>query len=67
VHFIPLHLQPYYQREFGYRPGDFPVAEDIYERSISLPIWPGMRTDQVNRVSEGLLSILDDARRPVEV
>jgi perosamine synthetase len=67
VHFIPLHLQPYYQREFGYRPGDFPIAEEIFERSISLPIWPGMTADQVNRVCEGLLSILDGARRPVEV
>ncbi len=41
VHFIPLHLHPHYQRRYGYRPGDFPVAEQIFERSISLPIWPG--------------------------
>ncbi len=48
VHFIPLHLHPHYQRRYGYKPGDFPVAERIFERSISLPIWPGMTTIQVD-------------------
>lgn len=67
VHFIPLHLHPYYQRAFGYRPGDFPVAERLYGRALSLPIWPGMTATQVTRVSATLLAILEDARRPVEV
>jgi perosamine synthetase len=67
VHFIPLHLHPYYQREYGYVPGDFPVAERLFERSISLPIWPGMSSEQVDRVAQTLLTICDAARRPVEV
>ncbi|HEX9609155.1 MAG TPA: DegT/DnrJ/EryC1/StrS family aminotransferase [Candidatus Limnocylindria bacterium] len=67
VHFIPLHLHPYYQRELGYRPGDFPVAEDLYERSISLPIWPDMTDGQVDRVAAALLEICQSAREPVEV
>jgi dTDP-4-amino-4,6-dideoxygalactose transaminase len=67
VHFIPLHLHPYYQRAFGYAPGDFPVAERLYERTISLPIWPGMQNAQVERVTSTLLTILDSARRPMEV
>jgi dTDP-4-amino-4,6-dideoxygalactose transaminase len=67
VHFIPLHLHPYYQRTYGYRPGDFPVAERLYEQALSLPIWPDMSTDQVDRVAGTLLTILDSARRPVEV
>ena len=67
VHFIPLHLHPYYQREFGYRAGDFPNAERLYERSISLPIWPGMTDSQIDRVAVTLLEILDAARRPVSV
>jgi perosamine synthetase len=67
VHFIPLHLHPYYQREFGYRPGDFPNSERLFERSISLPIWPGMTVAQVSRVTSTLLEILDAARRPIEV
>jgi perosamine synthetase len=38
VHFIPLHEHPWYRRTFGYRPGDLPVAHEVYARSISLPI-----------------------------
>jgi perosamine synthetase len=64
VHFIPLHLHPYYQRAFGYAPGDFPTAERIYEQSVSLPIWPDMTDAQVDRVASVLLEILDAARHP---
>jgi dTDP-4-amino-4,6-dideoxygalactose transaminase len=67
VHFIPLHLHPHYQRSYGYAPGDFPIAERLFERSISLPIWPGMTEAQIDRVSQTLLAIVDGARRPVEV
>ena len=67
VHFIPLHLHPHYQRTYGYKPGDFPVAESIFERSISLPIWPGMTETQVERVASTLLEICDAARRPAQV
>jgi perosamine synthetase len=67
VHFIPLHLHPYYQRTFGYRPGDFPVAERLFEQALSLPIWPGMTGNEVKRVPATLMTILEDARRPVEV
>ena len=67
VHFIPLHLHPWYQRELGYRAGDFPVAEALYERSISLPIWPDMTEAQVDRVAATLLEICQSARQPVQV
>lgn len=63
VHFIPLHLHPHYQRRYGYAPGDFPVAERIFERSVSLPIWPGMTDEQVDRVASTLLGILEAATR----
>jgi len=59
VHFIPLHLHPHYQQRNGYAPGDFPVAERHFERSISLPIWPDMTDAQVDRVGSTLLEILD--------
>ncbi|MFC1707132.1 DegT/DnrJ/EryC1/StrS family aminotransferase, partial [Planctomycetota bacterium] len=39
VHFIPLHLHPYYRRTYGYGPQDFPIALDCYQRSISLPLF----------------------------
>jgi perosamine synthetase len=42
VHFIPLHLHPFYRDEYHYRPQDFPHALDAYERLVSLPIYPSM-------------------------
>ena len=50
VHFIPLHLHPYYQQAFGYSKGDFPQAEDAYSRCVSLPIYPDMTNSEVERV-----------------
>jgi perosamine synthetase len=50
VHFIPLHLHPLYRERFGCRPGDFAHAEDAYSRAFSLPIFPDMRDDEVERV-----------------
>lgn len=63
VHFIPLHLHPYYRREWGYRPEDCPVATAEYERVISLPLWPGMSGDDIDRVVSGLEAILGPGRR----
>jgi perosamine synthetase len=45
VHYIPVHLHPYYRDRFGYRSGEYPVAEAAYEQLISLPMFHGM-TDQ---------------------
>ncbi len=50
VHFIPLHLMPYYQSRYGYRPEDFPAAMDNFLASFSLPIYPGLSAAQVERV-----------------
>jgi dTDP-4-amino-4,6-dideoxygalactose transaminase len=58
VHFIPIHLQPYYQKNFGYKKGDFPNAEWVYEREVSLPLFPGMREEDVMRVVKAVKEIL---------
>jgi perosamine synthetase len=42
VHYIPVHLHPYYRGQFGYRGGEYLAAEDAYQRLISLPIFHGM-------------------------
>lgn len=63
VHFIPLNLQPYYQRTWGYRPGEFPVAEDYFDRCISLPIYPGLTDEDVHQVIEALHDISRRFRR----
>ena len=57
VHYIPVHLHPYYQNKFGYSKGFCPVAEKMYERILSLPIWPGMTDKDVNQVIETTTSI----------
>jgi dTDP-4-amino-4,6-dideoxygalactose transaminase len=51
VHFIPLHLHPYYRRTYGYAAGDFPEAEHAYEHEISLPIYPGLTEEDIERVA----------------
>ncbi|MFH1749970.1 MAG: UDP-4-amino-4,6-dideoxy-N-acetyl-beta-L-altrosamine transaminase [bacterium] len=50
VHYIPLHFQPYFQKNFGYKKGDFPNTEKYYSRCITLPLFPKMTDQEVNRV-----------------
>jgi len=50
VHYIPAHLHPYYRERFGYRGGEYPVAEDAYERLISLPMFHAMSDQDVEDV-----------------
>jgi perosamine synthetase len=45
IHYVPVHLHPYYRERFGYKPGDFPLAEAASDQLISLPMFHGM-TDQ---------------------
>jgi perosamine synthetase len=57
VHYIPVHLQPYY-RALGFKPGDFPRAERFYEEEVSLPIYPLLDNEEAGAVAEALLSTL---------
>lgn len=50
VHYMPLHLHPYYMKAFGYEKGDFPRAEGYYDRAITLPIFPRMNEEDVQDV-----------------
>lgn len=63
VHFIPLHIHPYYRSAFGYRPESFPVANEVYLRSVSLPIYSAMTDDQVERVVDTVVSLVREYRR----
>jgi perosamine synthetase len=53
-YFLPIHLQPYMVERFGYRPGDYPVTEDLGERGLALPFSGVMNEDQVELVSRAL-------------
>lgn len=58
VHYVPVHLHPYYRDRFGYRRGDFPVAEAAHERLISLPIFHGMRERDVADVIRAVTKVV---------
>ena len=59
VHFIPIHLHPYYRDKYGFAPEDFPVAYREYQRIVSLPLHPGMKSSDVNDVIQATKEILD--------
>jgi dTDP-4-amino-4,6-dideoxygalactose transaminase len=63
VHFIPLHLHPYYQQVWGYRPGGFPNAEALFDQAISLPLYPGMSAADVDDVVAALTDVVRRHRR----
>jgi dTDP-4-amino-4,6-dideoxygalactose transaminase len=63
VHFIPLHLHPYYRDTFGYKPGDFPNASAVFERIVSLPIYPAMSESDVGKVAGAVRDIARQYRR----
>ena len=63
LHFIPIHLHPYYREAFGFQPGDFPVAEQVYAGLISLPLYPRMQDADVERVVTAIQDIVQASRR----
>lgn len=62
VHYIPVHLHPYYRVHFGYHGGEFPVAEDAYSRLISLPMFHGMSDQDVEDVIVAVKKIVGSYR-----
>lgn len=58
VHFIPIHLHPYYSRKYGYRPEQFPVAFENYQRMLSLPLHPLLSDTDVGDVIEAMLDVV---------
>ncbi|MBA7590026.1 UDP-4-amino-4,6-dideoxy-N-acetyl-beta-L-altrosamine transaminase [subsurface metagenome] len=59
VHYIPVHLQPYYQKRYGYHLGDFTKAENYYSRSITLPVFPKMSEKDVNDVIRAVKKVIN--------
>ena len=58
VHYIPVHRQPYYEREYGYREGDFPAAEAYYARALTLPLFPAMSDADVTDVIHAVRKVI---------
>ena len=55
VHFIPVYKHPYYKKTFGYKDRNYPVAEEVFKKSLSLPICPGLSEEEVEYIIENVL------------
>jgi perosamine synthetase len=62
VHYIPVHLHPYYRERFGYQGGEYPVAEAAYQQLISLPMFHGMTDRDVRDVTSAVEKVLNHYR-----
>lgn len=60
VHYIPIHLQPYYQKQ-GFSKGDYPNSEKYYEQTVSLPLYPELSESDVRYIVQIFLKVLDNA------
>ena len=58
VHYNPVHLMPYYRKNYGFKRGDFPVSESFYRCESSLPIYPALSKDSVDLVISKILEII---------
>lgn len=63
VHYIPVHLHPFYRNQFGYRGGEYPVAENAYVRLISLPMFHGMSDGDVEDVVNAVRKVVKHFQR----
>jgi len=63
VHFIPLHLHPYWRDLYDLKPTDFPITLDVYQRAVSLPIYPCMSDEAVARVIQAVRHILTNYQK----
>jgi len=57
VHYIPIHLQPYFQK-LGYKKGDYPKAEEYYQRSISIPMYHALSENELEKVTSIMIEVL---------
>lgn len=55
VHFIPIHKHPYYQDKFHYQDSDYPVANEVFEKSLSLPIYPDLSDEEVDYIIKAVI------------
>jgi dTDP-4-amino-4,6-dideoxygalactose transaminase len=58
VHYIPIHLHPYYRQRYGFKPDNFPRAEEFYGQALSLPMYPKMDDRDVAHVIETVEAVV---------
>jgi perosamine synthetase len=62
VHFIPLHIHPFYRDTYHYQPNDYPVSLRVYKEIVSLPIYSKMSVDDVYRVADAVKEVIEENR-----
>lgn len=63
VHFIPLHIQPYWRDTYNYHENDYPVTNRVWKQVISLPIYPAMEDANIDKVVSAVCRIFDVEKR----
>ncbi|MBX3441594.1 MAG: DegT/DnrJ/EryC1/StrS family aminotransferase [Planctomyces sp.] len=63
VHYLPLHMHPLYRERLGYAPEQLPVAQSVFDRIISLPIYPTMTAEEIDYVAATIRQIVESHRR----
>ncbi len=63
VHFIPIHVHPYYREKYGYQPEDFPVTYREYKRVVSLPLYPRMDNNDVEYVIDAVMEVINEYKK----
>ena len=63
VHYIPVHLQPYYRKKYNYKKGSFPNAEDYYDKALTLPLFPKMTDTDAYDVITSLRKVLNHYKK----
>ena len=60
VHYIPVHLQPFFKKNFGFNIGNFPISESFYQNEVSLPVYPDLSMDNVSILANNILEIITE-------
>lgn len=63
LHYTPAHLFSFYQQKFGFKPGDFPICEEICSGIVSLPLFPGMTHNDQDRVIAAMQRVFNSSQR----
>jgi len=59
VHYIPVHLQPFYKRNYGFKLYDYPIAESFYERAVSIPLYPSLTDAEVEMIVKNIARFVE--------
>ena len=63
VHWMPLHMHPYYRETYGYSPQDLPVAAGLYPQLITLPLYPDMTSEEADYVCDSIKEVAKKSRK----